>query len=94
VPPIIEKTLEDDDWQAEGAMTYLYRRGLDVYDINTVLSAGALGQGDQRRLVPTRWSITAVDDTIGSYLRGQTRPEPSIDRVEVHRNSFSGTPSG
>ena len=90
VPPIIEKTLEDDDWQAEGAMTYLYRRGLDVYDINTVLSAGALGRGDQRRLVPTRWSITAVDDTIGAYLRGQTRHEPSIDSVEVHRNEFLG----
>lgn len=27
VPKPIKKTLEDDDWQAQGAMTYLYRRG-------------------------------------------------------------------
>ncbi|MFB6243262.1 MAG: hypothetical protein ABEH80_04105, partial [Halobaculum sp.] len=70
VPPAVEKTLEDDDWRAEGAINYLYNRGFDVYEINTILSAGALGQTDQRRLVPTRWSITAVDDTVGQFLRG------------------------
>jgi Uncharacterized conserved protein len=73
VPRAVEKTLSDDDWRAEGAMTYLYRRGFDVYDINTILSAGALGRGRERRLVPTRWSITAVDDTVGGYLRGTLR---------------------
>ncbi len=90
VPSVIEKTLEDDDWQASGAMTYLYRRGFDICDINTVLSAGALGREGQRRLVPTRWSITAVDDTIGRYLRGQTHSTTSIGQVELHRNEFLG----
>jgi hypothetical protein len=90
VPRPVEKTLEDDDWRAEGAMTYLYRRGLDVYDINRVLSVGALGQGDNRRLVPTRWSITAVDDTVGRYLRGRVRNNPSIDEVQVWMNEYVG----
>jgi hypothetical protein len=90
VPRSVEKTLEDDDWQAQGAMTYLYRRGLDVYDVNRVLSVGALGQGHNRRLVPTRWSITAVDDTIGQYLRGTIRDAPSVDRVEIHVNEYMG----
>jgi len=90
VPRAVEKTLEDDDWQAQGAMTYLYRRGLDVYDINRVLSVGGLGQGENRRLVPTRWSITAVDDTVGQFLRGQIRDDRSIDTVEVHVNEYMG----
>jgi hypothetical protein len=90
VPKPIKKTLEDDDWQAQGAMTYLYRRGLDVYDVNRVLSAGALGQGENRRLVPTRWSITAVDDTIGQYLRGTLRNADTIDRTEVWYNEYVG----
>jgi len=90
VPRPVEKTLEDDDWRAEGAMTYLYRRGFDVYDINTILSAGALGQGHNRRLVPTRWSITAVDDTIGQYLRGGLRHKAPIGRVEVWTNEYMG----
>ncbi len=90
VPRPVEKTLEDDDWRAEGAMTYLYRRGFDVYDINTVLSAGALGRGRDRRLVPTRWSITAVDDTVSQYLRGTLRNAPSVDEVQVWYNEYIG----
>ena len=88
VPRPVEKTLEDDDWRAEGAMTYLYRRGFDVYDINTILSAGALGRARDRKLVPTRWSITAVDDTIGQYLRGGMHNARSIDEVQVWYNEY------
>ncbi len=90
VPRDVEKTLSDDDWRAEGAMTYLYRRGFDVYDIHRILSAGALGQPHERRLVPTRWSITAVDDTLGRYIRGGLRNAPSISSVEVWSNTFMG----
>ena len=90
VPRPVEKTLEDDDWRAEGAMTYLYRRGFDVYDVNTILSAGALGRGRARRLVPTRWSITAVDDTVGQYLQGRLRNAPSVDEVQVWYNEYIG----
>jgi len=86
----VKKTLEDDDWQAEGAMSYLYRRGLDVYEINRVLSAGALGESASRRLVPTRWSITAVDDTIGRFLQGGIRHNQPIDAVEVWMNEYVG----
>jgi hypothetical protein len=90
VPRPVKKTLEDDDWQAQGAMTYLYRRGFDVYEINNILSAGALGRGQNRRLVPTRWSITAVDDTIGQFLRGQIQTNPSIDQTQVWVNEYVG----
>ena len=91
VPRAVEKTLEDDDWRAEGAINYLYRRGFDVYEVNSILSAGALGQRENRRLVPTRWSITAVDDTVGQFLRGSLRDARGIDEVEIHRNEFLGT---
>lgn len=90
VPRAVEKTLSDDDWRAEGAMTYLYNRGFDVYEISTILSAGALGQSRDRRLVPTRWSITAVDDTVGQYLRGGLRNAPSVDTVEIRYNEYMG----
>ncbi|MFB6112714.1 MAG: DNA repair protein NreA [Halodesulfurarchaeum sp.] len=90
VPRPVKKTLEDDDWKADGAMTYLYRRGFDVYEINRILSVGALGRGENRRLVPTRWSITAVDDTVGQYLRGSVRSNPSVDQVQVFVNDYIG----
>ena len=90
VPRPVQKTLEDDDWRAQGAINYLYNRGFDVYEVNTILSAGALGQTDQRRLVPTRWSITAVDDTVGQFLRGSIRTNPSVDTVQVYHDSYLG----
>lgn len=90
VPRAVEKTLEDDDWRAEGAMTYLYRRGFDVYEINRILSAGALGEAETRRLVPTRWSITAVDDTVGKFLRGSIRSNPSVDETQVFSSEYMG----
>ncbi|WP_254838667.1 DNA repair protein NreA [Natronomonas marina] len=90
VPRAVEKTLSDDDWRAEGAITYLYRRGFDVYDVNNVLSVGALGVGENRRLVPTRWSITAVDDTVGQYLRGTIRNAPTIGETKVWHNRYVG----
>jgi hypothetical protein len=90
VPRQIKKTLEDDDWRAQGAMAYLYRRGFDVYDINDILSAGALGRGENRRLVPTRWSITAVDDTVGQFLRGRIRNAREIDETQVWATEYMG----
>lgn len=90
VPRAVERTISDDDWHATGAMVYLFRQGFDVYEINSILSAGTLGRTDQRRLVPTRWSITAVDDTVGQYLRGSIRSNPSIDQTKVHFNEYIG----
>ncbi len=90
VPRPVKKTLEDDDWGATGAMNYLYNRGFDVYEINTILSAGALGQRESRRLVPTRWSITAVDDTVGRYLRGKRADAASVDTVQTFHNEYLG----
>ncbi|PSQ39901.1 hypothetical protein BRD07_08115 [Halobacteriales archaeon QS_9_68_42] len=90
VPRAVERTLSDDDWRAEGAITYLYRRGFDVYEINNVLSVGALGVGENRRLVPTRWSITAVDDTVGQYLRGRIRNAPTVGETKVWHNRYLG----
>lgn len=90
IPRAVEKTLEDDDWNAGGAMWYLYEKGFDVYDINQILSAGALGEADNRRLVPTRWSITAVDDTLGKRIRDEIETNQSVDAVEVYANEYMG----
>jgi Uncharacterized conserved protein len=90
VPRPVAKVLEDDEWHAGGAMRYLYRRGYDVYAIESILAAGALGTAATRRLVPTRWSITATDDAVGGLLRGQIRNHPSVDATEVYHASHLG----
>ena len=50
-------------------MSELQNKGIDEYHMTKLLSAGTLGQGDKRKIVPTKWSITAVDDTYGKKIR-------------------------
>ena len=47
--------------------------GFDENYLSRILSAGTLGVKTQRKLVPTRWSITATDDTIGKELISQVK---------------------
>lgn len=69
VERVVDQVTSDTDLPAtEGCMT-LGSEGIDVYQIAQMMSAGLLGR--HRRIVPTRWSITAVDDTVGTGLKKQ-----------------------
>jgi len=64
----VDKVVCDGDLPAKEAIHYLYQMGHGEGEISKVLSVGAIGIQKQRRLVPTRYSITATDDQIGGYL--------------------------
>jgi len=59
----VEKTISDTDLLASDGLNYLFKQGYDENFLSRILSVGMLGK--ERKLVPTRWSITAVDDTLG-----------------------------
>ncbi|HZT35977.1 MAG TPA: hypothetical protein VFA15_08655, partial [Nitrososphaera sp.] len=61
----------------------LYAAGVEVSSIHRVLSMGMLGLRKKRKLVPTRWSITATDDVISKNLAAMLDTNPSIDTFEV-----------
>lgn len=64
----VEKMYYSLDVKASDAIMYLYESSVPVNHIQRMLSTGSLGYVFQRRLVPTRWSITAVDSTISLRL--------------------------
>lgn len=64
----VERVVSDTDLKAAPAIVSLYRKGFEESSLNKLISVGTLGLGKNRKLVPTRWSITAVDDTIGKDL--------------------------
>ncbi len=64
----VERVFYDTDLKAEEAVITLYRDGVPVSRIQKAMSVGALGVGRRRKLVPTRWSITAVDDAVSQWL--------------------------
>ncbi|MFH0956256.1 MAG: Nre family DNA repair protein [Candidatus Aenigmatarchaeota archaeon] len=63
----VQKVVSDEMPAAEAGFE-LYRGGEDVYKIGTILSSGALGLEGKRKLVPTRWSITASHDIVAKRL--------------------------
>ncbi len=89
LPRPVEKAIWDDAY-AEEAMWELYRKGVDVYKIQDLLSLGFLGRLRGRKVVPTRWAITAVDDTLSRALRGILRDAPEVDGVEVYTHEYLG----
>ncbi|WP_456321621.1 Nre family DNA repair protein, partial [Palaeococcus sp. (in: euryarchaeotes)] len=89
-PKIPRKTdyVVSDELKAEHAVMILYNSGFDEYYIIRLLSAGLLGI--QRKLVPTRWSITAVQDTIGKHLRKEIIHYEPINEFELYFHEFLG----
>ncbi len=69
VPRSIEKVVSDTDLDAEGGISILYGHGVSQQQITRIFSTGLFGIGRNRRLVPTEWSITAVDDILAKGLR-------------------------
>ncbi len=68
IPAKVEKVYSDD-LPAKEAVFELYKKGFSDYYIQKLFSAGMLGLMKKRKLVPTRWSITAVHDMIAERLR-------------------------
>ena len=64
VHPKVDYCVADTDLKAgEAVAEHLYFKGkVPLSSIQRVFSAGLLGEKDNRKLVPTRWTITAVDD--------------------------------
>ncbi len=83
----IQDAYYDTDLRASGAIVGLYRQGIEISRIQRVLSVGMLGAKKRRRLVPTRWSITATDDVISKNLLSENEVNPSIDKYEVTKYS-------
>ena len=64
----VEKVVDDIDLKAKNAILYLHKKNFDENFLTKLLSVGNLGLKKNRKLVPTRWSITATDDMIAKEL--------------------------
>jgi len=77
----IEKIFYDKDLKAQDAVLNLYNSGIDISKIQKCFSIGMLGQ--KRKLVPTKWSITATDDIISKSLTAEILDYSLIDSCRV-----------
>ncbi|HLN45352.1 MAG TPA: hypothetical protein VK209_06560, partial [Candidatus Sulfotelmatobacter sp.] len=84
----VEKAYRDTDLKAVQAVKELYNEGVLVTKIQRAFSVGAFGIEKNRKLVPTRWSITAVDDIIGKDLAKQVKACPEINEYRVYESIY------
>ena len=88
----IEKIFYDKDLKAQDAVMTLYNSGIEISKIQKCFSIGMMGK--KRKLVPTKWSITATDDIISKSLADDVLDYSLIDSCKVFSydhlgNSFS-----
>ncbi len=87
IAPAVERIV-GDEFKAAEAVTELYKKGQDVYKINTILSSGALGMEQAKKLVPTRWSITATDDMVAKGLIEKIKQFPETSDYLVFESTY------
>ena len=77
----IENVYYDTDLKAEDAVMKLYNSGIEISKIQKCFSIGMFGKN--RKLVPTKWSITATDQIISSELMTEILDFDIIDQFQV-----------
>lgn len=79
----IEKNFNDTDMTASDSIYSLYNAGVLITRIQRTFSLGMFGHSKRRKLLPTRWGITAVDSTISKRLVKEIKQFQTIDEYQV-----------
>ena len=90
VPKVIDRVTSDTDLLAVKGIRNLFDSGIRLEHITRLLSVGTIGQKKTRRLVPTKWSITATDDIIGKELHKQVLRNSWINDFRVSIDNALG----
>tara|TARA_Y100000310_G_scaffold334233_1_gene413506 strand:+ start:40925 stop:42148 length:1224 start_codon:yes stop_codon:yes gene_type:complete len=86
----VDKVVSDTDLKANDAIRYLYKNKFDEHTLSKILSIGVLGLKKGRKLVPTKWSITAVQDMLGKEVIKQIKQFEPISDYQVYFGGYLG----
>jgi hypothetical protein len=88
VERVVDRITSDTDIGATDACVALRESAIDVYRISGLMTAGLLGR--RRKFVPTRWAITAVDDTLSSQLKKEIARYPPLEEIRLFTGEIFG----
>lgn len=80
----LEKTFYDTDLKAGDAVVNLHNKDVPFSAMQKAFSVGAIGTKNKRKLVPTRWSITACDSTLADRFLKEVRKFEKLDTYRVY----------
>jgi len=85
----VDRTMNDEVKANEG-ISYLYNSGISEYGLSKILSVGVLGLRKDKKMVPTRWSITATDDIISKEILKEVKGYKWIENYKLFFGEFLG----
>jgi len=89
IPKKVDYYFSDTDAKSNTALIDLFNKGFEVSYLAKILSSGALGVKKDRKLVPTRWSITAVDSNLSKYIiKEQLCDNKIIDNFRLFHSNY------
>jgi hypothetical protein len=88
VERVVDRITSDTDMGATDACIALKESAIDVYRISGLMTAGLLGR--RRKFVPTRWAITAVDDTLSTQLKKEIARYPPVEEIRLFSAEIFG----
>lgn len=90
--PSIDRKLgyltNDVNVKASTALTELFDYGITASKLIKVFSAGLLGVKKNRVLVPTRYSITAVDDILSKHLLEDIKGFQQLNSIKLFSSNY------
>ena len=86
----VDSFVNDPYVRSQDALKDLHKRKITNTLMAQVLSVGLLGMKNQRKMVPSRWAITAVDSALGNALLTEIKEYPWIDGVKVLEDEYCG----
>jgi hypothetical protein len=86
----VDYIISDQDLKAQNAVVELYQHSIPISRVQKIFSAGLLGLPIQRKFVPTRWGITAVDDILGKILLEKIKDYQELNEIRLFSNTYLG----
>lgn len=90
IPRLIEKIYYDTDLKAEEAVFMLNKKGFDEHKIVQLFSTGILGLKKNRKLVSTRWGITAIDDILAKRYMQEIKHHETLENWQLFYGNYFG----
>jgi hypothetical protein len=86
----VDYLVNDTDVKSRTAMSEMHDSGIQTSSIIKLLSAGLLGEKKNRKLVPTRWAITATDSNLSELMLKEIRYFPIVSDYLLFNAEYLG----
>jgi len=90
VKPKIDYLVNDYGLKSRDAIIEMDKSNIATSSIIKILSAGLLGLKKNRKLVPTKWAITATDDTISKEKLKKIKTYQELSEILIFNAEYLG----